>query len=348
MKDRFYAADDLAQVEDQKENLAGAEASYRKAIEVSQSYALFNPADSEGWRYWLESVNNLGLTLMEEGRVTEALQVFRGGTQMENDARNVTGVPPTLYYTWRYLSMIEGQLGLVPASLAAVQQARHVDGLLRTRIDAGDDFWQIVAVMNDMNEYESLASQGNFERIHSSALAQVGRIKAIKPMSRLTTGTLLTAERVDRNWLLESELRLGLDRDAEALARDSISRPLFGKMTRVNSADLLSRSKLLLGRALVAQDRKSEALVPLGEAEAHYRERLANGASDTYFRQDFAGTLYQLARAQLDDEEGRAKRRALLAEAAGILDGMTPEARQLRVSKDLIEWVTSARAFAGG
>ena len=51
-----------------------------------------------------------------------------------------------------------------------------------------------------------------------------------------------------------------------------------------------------------------------------------------------------MARAQDDNEAGRAQRRALLLEAQSILGGLSQEAQQFRTSRDLIESVTTALA----
>ena len=97
---------------------------------------------------------------------------------------------------------------------------------------------------------------------------------------------------------------------------------------------------------MLGVDRRAEALVPLGEALAYYRAEQAKGATETSFRQDIARALYHLARAQAGDAAGRAQRRALLDEAAGVLDGLTFEARQLIASKELIQWVRAAQVQA--
>jgi hypothetical protein len=54
-----------------------------------------------------------------------------------------------------------------------------------------------------------------------------------------------------------------------------------------------------------------------------------------------------MARAQEDDDAGRAQRRALLDEAASVLGGLSQEAQQFQTSRELIEWVTQARTHAG-
>jgi len=57
-----------------------------------------------------------------------------------------------------------------------------------------------------------------------------------------------------------------------------------------------------------------------------------------------ARALYVLALAEAGDEAGAARRAALLAEAARVLDGLPFEAQQLLISRELIEQVAAARA----
>ena len=73
------------------------------------------------------------------------------------------------------------------------------------------------------------------------------------------------------------------------------------------------------------------------------QKQQAGGASGTGPRQDLARTLYVLALAQAGDEAGVARRAALLAEAATVLDGLSLEAQQMQTSRELIDWVAAAR-----
>jgi hypothetical protein len=94
-------------------------------------------------------------------------------------------------------------------------------------------------------------------------------------------------------------------------------------------------------------ERKPEARTVLDEVISEYRARRSKGASGTSFRQDYASALYQMARAQDDDEAGLASRRNLLSEAAGVVFGLTPEAQDLIKSKELGQRIAAAMAAPG-
>lgn len=131
------------------------------------------------------------------------------------------------------------------------------------------------------------------------------------------------------------------------MSRDQVTNPRFSRrMDALDLATATARNKLRYGQALLGAGKRNEALVALRDAEDFYREQLAKGASDTGFRQDFARTLYHLARAQPEDAAGRTARLALLDEAMTLLGGLTVEAQQLRDSKELIKWVTDTRREA--
>ena len=143
---------------------------------------------------------------------------------------------------------------------------------------------------------------------------------------------------------MEAALRLGNFEEAAGLARAQLDDPKYGRrMDALDQAFATARDKVRYGQAMLGSGKRMDALLSLRDAEVFYRERLKLGAGDTGFRLDFARNLYQLARAQTEDEAGRAARLALLNEAMGLLGGLTLEAQQLRDSRELIKWVTAAR-----
>ena len=109
----------------------------------------------------------------------------------------------------------------------------------------------------------------------------------------------------------------------------------------------LSRIRVQLGRAQIGSGKMADARATLAEALAAYHGRRAKGATGTSFRLEFASCLYQLSRAQPDDGPGKAERRSLLDNAAGVLFGLSPEAQELVEAKELNQWLSEARAQAG-
>jgi hypothetical protein len=143
----------------------------------------------------------------------------------------------------------------------------------------------------------------------------------------------------------QAALGAGRYAEAEAVARDWLALP----PNPFDDADPEienSRARSELALALVMQERADEARAELAPALAHDRARQAAGAKGTTFRFDYAYALYASALAQPADPAGRSTRGAALKEAAGLLAGMSAEARALSDVRQLAERIAEARSGA--
>jgi tetratricopeptide (TPR) repeat protein len=254
-----------------------------------------------------------------------------------------------VYWSWIDTTRWEAQQGNNRSARAALAETRRTMAqLVKDRaIDA--ELTQISTLGTDTLEFDLLAAEGDYATIHARAVDIGGRLRKIKLQAEGNRDFLTDALRRNRVWQNESALRLGNFEEAVTAARELIDKPLFGRRAdQATIEDTTARARVRLGQALLGAGRREEALEALHEAEAYYRRQLELGAGDTFFRQDFARALYQLSRAQGDDDSGRTRRRALLAEALDALGRLSVEAQQLVASKELLQWVLAARVQAGG
>ncbi len=348
MLNRYFSANMLGTVASDRYDLPKAEASFAKAKEAAWNYTLFNPADSQGWNLLISSGRDLAGMYLEEGRVSEARRTLQETASLERNPRNKTGMDPAIFWTWRTIEAVEAQAGNQRTARSALAELHRVTGLLVKSRSFDEELTQLSRLSLKQAEFDILAAEGDYATIHTRAVdlsEQLGKIKGQTEVNRIFHDDLL---RHNRAWLAESALRLGNLEEAVTQSRTNVENPIPGRQDLLTQQNDLARAKVRLGQALLAVDRRTEALVPLSEAAAHYRAEQLKGNGSTIFRQDFARALYQLAQAQSNDEAGRARRRQLLDEAAGQLDGLSVEAQQFVTSKELSQWVTSARVQSGG
>jgi hypothetical protein len=189
-----------------------------------------------------------------------------------------------------------------------------------------------------------LAAEGDYAAIHARTAAISDRLGNLQVQKEGNLDFRINSLRTSRSLLAESALRLGRFEEGAVVTQGLLAKPLFDRRADPRQkAEFTARTQVRLAQALLGADRRNEALSTLQAAEAYYRQQLAEGASDTYFRQDFARLLYCLARAQGRDDAGRTRGLALLNEALGQLGSLSIEAQQLVASKELLQWVTDAR-----
>ena len=343
MENRYYAANMLATVAEDRHDLAKAEASFAQSADAARNYTLFNPADSAGWNNLITSGRDLARTYLEQGRLADAKRLLRETTGLANDPRNKTGMDGGIIFAWRFIETLEAQTGNIRSARLALAEARRVVPLVVKDRGVDAELAQITDLNMEMGEYDILAAEGDYAAIYAKTGDIDARLLQISGVNGRNLEFRNDALRRNRAWIAESALRLGNFEQAVTVARDNVEKPIVGRLDKLTMAAILARSKIHLGQALLGTDQRAEALVPLGEAVAYYRQEQAAGASATFFRNDFARALFQLARAQSDDDDGRTRRRALLDEAMGVLGGLTIEAQQLLMNKELLKWISAAR-----
>jgi hypothetical protein len=348
MKDRYQSPDVLGRVARATDDNVADEAFQRKALEAAKIYTTFDPADSDGWLACSISSNEIAGSLMSQGRVSDALQQWHATTEIDSDSHNISGSGGYIYYAWRYIATYEAQLGHIEAAEYALAELHRYAEKFRTTQGMDQAFSEVSAVWESLYRLDILAAKGDYEAIHSQAIALDERLQKIVPKNSLSRNIRTEAIRQTHTWIAEAALRTGRSEEALSASKGLVDRPYVNATDEKILVDMaVERAKTRLGQALIVSGQKIEARVPLGEALAYYRSRQANGASETKFRQDFGNALFEMAQAQDDDGAGRSQRSALLDEAQSVLGGLSQEAQQLRTSKELIEWVSQARSKAG-
>jgi hypothetical protein len=346
MLNRYYSSNMLGQVAQDRNNFALAEANTQKSIEAAQYYTRFNPADSTGWRNLISSNSDSAYLSLDQGRVADGLRQFRQTVTVEQDPRNKTGTDPLVVTAWLQIMGVEAQAGHLPAARAAQAEGRRASKQVIKDRNFDAQLAQVVGVNMEMTEYDILAAEGNYAKIHALAVEHRARLDQIKVDNESNLQFLEGSQRRNRSWLTESALRLGNFEEAVTTAREAVTNQLAGRSDLLTLKDIKARDQTRLGQALLGAGRRSDALVPLGDALVHYRERLAKGATDSNFRYNYARALYYSAKAQAGDEAGVLQRNLLLNEAASQLDSLSIEARNLLFTKELIQWVMEARKNA--
>ncbi len=348
MRDLFESPDVLASVARAREDYSADEGFQRAVVQAAKNYILFNPTDSYGWQTWSRASNQIAASMLEQGRVSDAIQQWHTTTEMEKDSRNVTGSAGGIYYAWRGIAITESQRGQLDEAKSALVELHRMNEIFEKDEGADDAFVQVASVWRDLYALDLLASKGDYEAIHSRATALDERLHKITPKNALTRNIRTAALRQDHTWIVEASLRTGRSEEALSASNAAVEHPEVSPTDEKTLVDsIVAQAQTRLGQALIASGRRTEALAALSPAITYYRARLAKGAGATSYRQDFGRALYQEALAQNDDDAGRAQRRALLDEAQSVLAGLSQEAQQLRTSKELIAWVSDARAGAG-
>jgi len=344
MKDRFQAPDVLARVAVGKDDLKGEEAFNRASLEAAKQYMLFNPSDSLGWLSMSVSSNRIANAMMRQGRVADALRQWRETTEEEKDPRNVTGSSGNIYYSWRNIAKVEGERGNIEGVSNALAELHKVTEKFKAQQGVDAAFTQVSDVWEKIYRMDLLAAKGDYEAIHSEATALNETLQKIEPKNSLTRSIRDQGIREDHAWIVESSLRTGRTEAAVSTAKGLLKDEELSTTTEKSSLDsLAAHSKVLYAKALIQAGEKSQARGTLSDAMGYYRGRLARGAGDMRFKADYGDALYQMARAQEDDDIGRAHRRELLDEAQSMLGGLSQEAQQLRTNRELIADVSKAR-----
>ncbi|MDI1337504.1 MAG: hypothetical protein PSU94_15080, partial [Lacunisphaera sp.] len=347
MIDRFYSANVLGTVAQERHDFAAAQSCYEQETEAARSYALFNPADTLAWRNWNSGSLDQASVLEDQGKVADALRQYRLVTEREHDPRNKTGVDVSLLGAWENIIRLEAQQGNLRAARAAlVERIRAGAAFVKVR-GINPELAEINRMGEKLLEVGVLAAEGNYAAIQTMTAGvaqQIADLKETNEGNRAFRQGLITR---NRGWFIEASLRQGRTEQAVTAARDVLAHPPeFNRLTKSEHEAMLARFQARLGQGLRLDNQTAEAKAVLGKLVADYRAQQAAGATETYFRQDFARALYQLALAQSGDDAGRSQRQALLGEAAGVLDGLSFEARQLLPNKELIKWVTDAQREA--
>ncbi len=347
MKNQYFSLNMQANVARNHHDLARALQYNLKSVEATRYYTRFNPADANGWENHGTGLREVAFTYFDLGRLTEGLKVLEEGAAVAKDPRNKSGMSWFAYQASVLTTVWNAQLGNLGSARAALEQSHQS---LKTYVkdhSVDPELDEISSLGDGLLEFALDQAEGNYAKIHAKAVETADKLARMKLQSEGNVETRANILRQSRNLQVESALRLGNNEEAVEVSRDQLNNAHFNRrMDALDVAAATAVSRVRYGQALLGAGRRTEALAALHEAEDFYRQQSAQGAGDTSFRQQFARTLYHLARAQADDDAGRAQRLAFLDEAMTQLGGLSIEAQQLHDSKELIKWVTESRRDA--
>ncbi|MBI2813207.1 MAG: hypothetical protein HYX71_02855 [Opitutae bacterium] len=347
MKNRYFSANMQGNVARNRNDQAKALEHFARSEEASRYYTRFNPADVAGWDNLGTGLIDMADCYFDQGRIADGLRKLQEAAALEHDPRNKTGVSFRAFQAWVQTTVWNAQLGNLGSARAALEQTRRLRKQFVKERNIDAELTEISNMDQEMLECTILEAEGDFAKVHAKAVETGDRLARMKLQAEGNIEFRAGSLRRSRALQSETALRLGKFEEAVTVTQEQIEKPLLSRRSAaLDNAYILARMKQRNGQALLGAGRRLEALAALRDAEDFYRDQLAKGASNTGFRQEFARTLYHLARAQADDADGRAARLALLEEAMTVLGGLTLEAQQLRDSKELLKWVTDARRDA--
>lgn len=339
MADRWYGPNVLSTVSAQRLDFVSALEYARMALQAGDDYVRFNPADSLGWQLWTQSYSQVAICLFQLGRVQEAIDQLKAGTELEHDPRNTSGAAGNIYYCWANLARWEAMRGNRQSTQKAVKEARRSGVIIIKQMQLGPDFAQLVGAGDAELEMRINLLTGD------NAAAYALATKALATAKDLPQGPAWQKMREEivhgyRMWAVESALRLGKNQEAEIIGRGLLESQLDeGK--RGDRKDEIADAQVLLAHALSVQGHGAEARPIIGPALAHYRAHHRIDGSGAGFTGKFARALYVQALAEPDDAAGRAKAQAELAEAMGLIEDLSGEIKELRVTRELTGWISA-------
>ena len=345
MADRWYGPNVLSTVAAQRLDFVSAIEYARMALQAGDDYVRFNPADSLGWQLWSESHNQISGDLLQLGHVQEAIDQAHAGTELEHDPRNGSGIPGNIYYCWANLARWESMRGNREAAEKALQESRRSGALLLKKLQLGPDFARLVLVGDAELETRMRLLRMEYAAAYASAS------QALADAKNWPQGPAWQKFRDDlaqgfQMSLVESAMQLGQTRDAEAAGRALLeSQVEQGKHS--NRKEEIARAQVMLAQAIANQGRASEARRMVDPAIAYYRGRQRLEGSGTEFTGRLARALYVQALTEPNDANGHVKAQAALAEASGLLEGLSGEVKELRPIRDLTGWISAALTKLG-
>ena len=367
---RCWAPDALAQIAALRLDYAGALAFVAKSDRAAEDYVRFNPSNAQGWKLWISARNRAVKYLLAQGKVSEALTQARASAALEHDPRNTTGTDEGLFEAWGTIARLEGHLGHRPAADEALQESRRISGLLPKQLRLGQSLTRLMAEAQLQVESDVRLAFGEYPAVFADSTAALSRIAKVTAENGMTESLKSGATRGVLGNIVIAGIRTGHVPEAESAAR-TLSEETLKDMPPEMVKDTAAFSHVLLAHTIALQGRRAEVPVILDPAIAHYREQqtkvvtnlgflqkvarafsnptaaTGKGTASVEFLQKLAYALYVQGLAQAEGAPGRTARRTAFDEATRTLDDIPEEAKPLRETRQLYEWIAEAKAKPG-
>ena len=347
MANRALSAGLLGQLAFRRFDYAAAMDYAVKSEQAGKDYVAFDPSDANPWVYWIRGKAQVAVTLLEQGRVQDAMKEHRSAMALQQDERAHPTLGASLNQTAFRLTALSARLGPRATVERDLQEALRAqtqfieftpkEGIFRKLFPYAEGAWR--ARINVMNgEYAAALEES------TRIAAHVRKIEI--PPDNLNAGDFRA--NFMRNVLLTAAtaaIKSNRYAEGETAARELFELPpdpvAFG-----DPQDDSALARTLLAHAIARQNRATEARETLRPALEHCQRAQKAGATGLTYRRDCAYALYVSSLTESDDAAGRAKHDASLSQAAGLIAGMSDEAHRLRDVRDVSDLIASERGRA--
>jgi hypothetical protein len=343
MQNRALAADMLMTLANRRHDLPTAGEYAARTERAGEDLVRFNPSDLNSWWYWVRGKESVADWLFEQGRIAESTAVFRSAVALEEDSRKPTPLGPLLPFTWASLAFLQAESDEYAAAATSIDEAARASALWIGPVPEDSSRHVMGRLIPEAWQARLQLIRGENGPARERAATVVDSIKALELPEEDSTGLIFRANmlRFSLGTLSKAALRTGHPAQAEKAAIDRLALPRDSFRSN-DPQDEISRARMDVAHAAVMQGRGGEALAMIEPDLARYRAEQARGASGLRFQRDFAYALYVSAIAQPDDATGRERRRAALTESAELLGDLSGEARRLRETRALGDWIAAA------
>jgi len=307
-----------------------------------QDAVSFDPGNASNLAGLLMARQRVAGIAWEAGRITESLTKLHEAVA---DTRQVTE---------EYASVLEQKFWILMVTLWLEDQSGLIDsdhhrtdqlGFLAKKMTENGCMWP--EALAEFTEAVKYYGKGNSPEISERAFAEKKQalIRIVALHRKGFDETLWHA--LHWNALLgiaHFGNRSGRYAEVEALLRDSLDGANADFTATVQDPSYDLEPYLLYGIALIRQGKAASAREAVARPFQLFSKAWAQGVRTISTIRGVALARYVQALAETDDAAGRIRRRAALDEAAGLLDQLSDEAKQLSNWRELIRWVADARA----
>jgi hypothetical protein len=349
MLDRCWAPDVIGMVEARRFHPVKALEHAGEYERGTKQYVTFDPSNVQGWLMCFMAQEQVAQALLTLGRISDAKSKLRAAIAFKAETKGGVYAWLALPNCWVDLAFIAAQRGERSAAAEALREARQIQNAMDAEMKTPEFTRLFGGEFHAFAERKTRLAFGEFDAVDRAAQETLTRLDALQrsPESSVSLKEQFDGFRLaallDSAW---AAVGRGRNADAEKAARAAVAAPPGNGYVSSLPANH-AQAESVLALALARQGRGAEAQTTIKSALTFYREMQAKEADGVDFRHDFAFALYAQALACADDSAGRTLRRASLAEAVKLLDGLTDEAKQLHDQRELMDWIAAAQAKPG-
>ena len=337
LQNRVDAANMLSNLAQRRYDLDAAALFAARVEQAGEELVRFNPSDLSAWRSWSGGKLEVAYLLAEQGRLSDAIAVVQSAVALKQDGRAPGELFAELWRPYLVLAELQASAGQASRARESFEQSMRATDIVMSRFPVGSDFGRVVQAWPDVAHAQLELALGEDARVLEHTSAAIAVLRDVEDVTLLLRHTLMRSALA---YSTDAALRLGRYAEAEAAARERLETPV--RTGAIDPGDLHAETRIGLAHAVAMQGQVSEARELLAPELARYHEIRQQGASGIRFHRNFAHALYVSAITQPDDEAGRVRRVAALAEAADLLAGLPAESHGHPQSRSLVAWIAAA------